>query len=275
MRSLILAAGRGSRMGSLTDPGPKCLVRLGGRPLLEWQVAALTEAGCGTIAVVGGYQADRLRDSRWQLFVNGRWSETNMVASLLSAVPWIDEEPVVVSYSDIVYDPDAPRRLALAPGDLAITYDRLWRSLWEERFADPLRDAETFEVDTEGRLVEIGARARSLDEVKGQYMGLLRFTPKAVSAVRDVVAGLPDEQARRLDMTSLLRRLLAKGFPIGTVPVDGRWCEVDSETDLALYEAHLASSTPWVHDFRWAGSAQGTAATVTSGQDDPSEAAGR
>jgi choline kinase len=161
-------------MGNLTDPGPKCLVRLAGRSLLEWQMAALTEADCGPIAVVGGYQADRLRDSRWQLFVNDRWSETNMVASLLSAVPWIDEEPVVVSYSDIVYDPDAPRRLANAPGDLVITYDRLWRSLWEERFEDPLRDAETFEVDSEGRLLEIGSRARSLDEVKGQSFGSLR-----------------------------------------------------------------------------------------------------
>ena len=52
MRAIILAAGRGSRMGSLTDRVPKCLVSLAGRPLLEWQKAALRKAGIDTVALI-------------------------------------------------------------------------------------------------------------------------------------------------------------------------------------------------------------------------------
>ena len=37
MRAIILAAGRGSRMGALTDPAPKCLTTLAGQTLLDWQ----------------------------------------------------------------------------------------------------------------------------------------------------------------------------------------------------------------------------------------------
>ena len=44
MRGLILAAGRGSRMGALGDDRPKCLVELDGRPLLDRQIAALRAA---------------------------------------------------------------------------------------------------------------------------------------------------------------------------------------------------------------------------------------
>ena len=45
MKGIILAAGRGSRMGVLTDERPKCLTVLAGRTLLEWQIEAMRKAG--------------------------------------------------------------------------------------------------------------------------------------------------------------------------------------------------------------------------------------
>ena len=41
IRAVILAAGRGSRMGHLGNDRPKCLVELEGKPLIERQIAAL------------------------------------------------------------------------------------------------------------------------------------------------------------------------------------------------------------------------------------------
>ena len=55
MRAIILAAGRGSRMKTLTEKIPKCLVHLREKPLIEWQLAAIREAGITEIAVVTGY----------------------------------------------------------------------------------------------------------------------------------------------------------------------------------------------------------------------------
>ncbi|MGB1007851.1 MAG: NTP transferase domain-containing protein, partial [Thalassobaculaceae bacterium] len=42
---MVLAAGRGSRMGRATDDQPKGMVALHGRPLLAWQIDALRSAG--------------------------------------------------------------------------------------------------------------------------------------------------------------------------------------------------------------------------------------
>ena len=144
MRALILAAGRGSRMRALTQDRPKCLVPIAGRPLLYWQLAALRAAGLRQIAIVRGYLAEYLTPPGCTLLDNPRWAQTNMVATLTCADDWLQADSCIVSYADIVYHPDHVRALAQAPGDLAITYDRLWQELWADRFHDPLRDAETF-----------------------------------------------------------------------------------------------------------------------------------
>ena len=66
--------------------------------------------------------------------------------------------------------------------------------------------------------------------------GLLRFTPRGWQEVESCLAELTAEQADRLDMTSLLQRLLDREVTIGTVAIDEPWFEVDSENDLRLYE---------------------------------------
>lgn len=239
MRGLILAAGRGSRLGNLSDDRPKCLVELHGKPLLEYQLAALRHGGISEIGVVRGYRAGMIDHPDLQYFNNERWAETNMLASLATAKTWLLSGTVMVSYADIFYRSEVVRNLAAAPGELVISYDRNWQSLWARRFADPLADAETFRVAADGRLLEIGGRTTRIDDIQGQYMGLLKFTPAAWDAVEAVLAPLDETTRNRLDMTGLLRRLLVTGFPIHTVGIDGQWGEIDNAQDLALYEAMI------------------------------------
>ena len=51
-RALILAAGRGSRMKEGTAEKPKCLNKIAGRPLLNWQLDALKAAGVDKVGLV-------------------------------------------------------------------------------------------------------------------------------------------------------------------------------------------------------------------------------
>jgi len=239
MRAVILAAGRGSRMGQLGDGRPKCLVELRGKPLIEYQIAALRRGGVDEIGVVRGYRAEMIDFPDLVYFSNERWAETNMVMSLATAASWLSSSPVVVSYADIFYCSEVVRRLAAAPGNLVISYDRDWRSLWERRFANPLADAETFRIDGEGTLLEIGGKTTEIENIQGQYMGLLKFTPAAWSAVEALLGSLDQNTRDRIDMTGLLRRLLAANFPIHTVATNGQWGEVDNPQDAALYEAMI------------------------------------
>jgi choline kinase len=237
MRAIILAAGRGARMRTLTDERPKCLVELDGRPLLDWQLAALRAAGISEIGIVTGYRRELL--SPWALaeFYNARWEQTNMVASLATAGAWLEETACIVSYADIFYEAAAVQLLARSDAALAVTYDVNWRELWTRRFEDPLSDAETFRLGPGGRLLEIGRKPRSLNEIQGQYMGLLRFTPAAWSEVERIRNGLTDDERDRMHMTGTLQRVIdADRLPVIGIPFSGLWGEVDSPEDLASYQ---------------------------------------
>lgn len=230
--AIILAAGRGSRLGALTDERPKCLVPLAGQPLLYWQIRALREAGIERIVVVCGYRSELLSGFSVETRLNADWERTNMVSSLLCARDVIGPA-VIVSYSDIVYEADVVRRLRAAPGHLAITYDVQWLDLWSRRFVDPLSDAETFQLDAEGRVAEIGSRTSTIDEIQGQYMGLLKLDGTALQWI-EAVAGEEPNGGAKLDVTGLLRRLIARQHPVEAVQVKGGWCEVDSPQDLQV-----------------------------------------
>jgi choline kinase len=238
MKAIILAAGRGSRMKDLTEERPKCLVELRGKSLLDWQLDSLRAAGIDEIAIVTGYQRERLANRELVEFHNTRWAETNMVSSLTCALTWLQAEPCIVSYSDIFYSPVAVQSLMACSASLAVTYDPNWLKLWTQRFGDPLLDAETFRLTVEYNLKEIGNKPKSVHEVEGQYMGLLRFTPEGWSEMLRIRTGMTSEQCDKMHMTGTLQKVIDAGrVTIAAVPYTGEWGEIDSAADLASYNA--------------------------------------
>jgi len=233
MKAIILAAGRGSRMKDLTDERPKCLVELRGKVLLDWQLEALRSAGIVEIAIVTGYKRQLLANRGLVEFHNARWAETNMVSSLACAQDWLQAEPCIVSYSDIFYSPMAVQSLITCEASLAVTYDPNWLELWAQRFGDPLLDAESFRLNPDQTLTEIGNKPLSVDEVQGQYMGLLRLTPNGWKEILRIRAGLSSEERDKMHMTGTLQKVIDAGsVEIAAVPYAGEWGEVDSAEDL-------------------------------------------
>jgi choline kinase len=194
------------------------------------------------IGIVRGYQGQVLDRPGVTFFENPRWAETNMVRSLECAAAWLRESPCLVSYADIVYFESTVRALNATTANLALTFDLNWRRQWEARFGDPLLDAETFAVNAEGFVTDIGRRPTRLDEINGQYMGLLKITPDGWRAVEHALAAA-GAAADRLDMTSLFQRLIAAGTPVTGVPVSDPWFEIDSQTDLDVCERELRAQT--------------------------------
>ena len=60
MKAVILAGGYGKRLRPLTDQVPKSLIDLGGRPIIEWQVAWLKGFGISSFVVLAGHLREKL-----------------------------------------------------------------------------------------------------------------------------------------------------------------------------------------------------------------------
>jgi len=240
MRGIILAAGRGSRMGDLTNHFPKCRTVLHGKELIQWQLDAMKGASIEEISIVRGYLPETF-DFNVKYFENKRWSHTNILTSLISANEWLDRYTCITSYSDIVYSANTINKLASFTGDIVITYDPNWSELWQMRFDNPLSDAENFKLDGD-RLIEIGLKASSIEEIEGQYMGLLKFTPAGWLKVKEYLARLSQKEIDNIDITNLLRRLIKLGIVINAVAITDKWFEVDSESDLKIYSSKYKTS---------------------------------
>lgn len=243
---VILAAGRGSRLGAHTDEMPKCLVPFAGRPLIEWQLRTLSEAGLDDVTLVTGYKSDRLEALGLPYRHNPHWRSTNMVASLLCADDILhSDKNMIVAYSDIVYEPGVLVALANTPGDIVTVVDLDWLTLWQARNDDPLSDAETLKLDEQGHILEIGRRPRALDEIDGQYIGLTRFSASGKRAVLGLMAKAetgdwaPRRPPALMHFTDLLAGLIEVGSKVRAAPIYGGWLEVDTASDLETYEAML------------------------------------
>lgn len=235
MKAIILAAGRGKRMGEHTINKPKCLISFSGKTLLEWQIKKLNNAGITKIAIVTGYCAEKLHNHKLNFFLNKDWNNTNMVSSLLCAETWLKNESCIISYADILYPSEVVIRLMKDTNDIALAYDKNWRNLWTKRFENPLNDAETFQVNDQGFITEIGNNPTDISEIEGQYMGLIKITPRGFHIIANFLKYLDPTKVKNMDMTMLFRLLISNGVRIHSVALTEPWLEFDNPNDIKVY----------------------------------------
>jgi len=237
MKAVILAAGEGTRLRPYTLDRPKCLVEIEGRSLLYRQLDILVAEQIHPIIIVGGYRSEMLQLPITELCINPRFSETNMVWTLFCAETHL-EGGAVVSYGDIVYSREVLLTLLKSEADIAVTIDMDWEAYWRVRNENPLDDAETLKLSSDGRILEIGQKPKSLDEIEGQYMGLMKFSDKGVAMMRKVFydakenGNLRDNPVEKAYMTDLLQAMIDMGYRVDSVPVHGGWVEVDTVEDV-------------------------------------------
>ena len=237
MKALILAAGEGVRLRPYTLDRPKCMVEIGGKSLLERQLAVMETEGIDPVILIGGYRSEMLHRFEVPVRVNPRYFETNMLWTLFCAEPDLEGE-LIVSYGDIVYSRENLRALKESAADIAVVIDLDWESYWRSRNEDPLADAETLKLSQDGQILEIGKKPKTFQDIEGQYMGLMKFSATGVKALKEffhaakatgMLQGKPLEKAY---MTDLLQAMIEAGYVVSSVCVHGKWVEIDTVADL-------------------------------------------
>lgn len=243
-KALILAAGEGTRLRPLTNNTPKCLVPLVGRSLLERQIETLKSEGIHDIHIATGYEAVQIEKLGFDTSYNEHFQKTNMVESLFSAIDFIKscDEDLIISYGDIVYNPENLNKLIQSNSEIALMIDKNWRELWSLRLDNPLDDAETLILGPDGLILELGQKPKSYEQIHGQYTGLIKVRHDKINEFVECYLSL-DRQGtydgnnfHNMYMTSFLQILINHHWEVKAVEVQSGWLEVDSIDDLEAYE---------------------------------------
>lgn len=119
MKALILAAGVARRLYPLTLETPKCLLRVGSHPIIDYQLSSLQSGGVTDVAVVVGYFREKVEEHLQSNFpaldftfiTNEHFFETNTAYSLFLASRYMADTDIILMNGDVLYPSELLRRV--------------------------------------------------------------------------------------------------------------------------------------------------------------------
>jgi 2-aminoethylphosphonate-pyruvate transaminase len=224
--AVILAAGRGVRLGALGRETPKGFLQLAGTTLIERSIAALRDAGIERIVIVTGHLAAHYADlagrlGAWVTLVhNAEYATSGSLVSLIAVGPL--EEPYLLVESDLLYERRAPRLLMQSSSPDVLLASGTTGS-----------GDEVYVGAEAGLLVDLNKQLAGLRGTRaGELVGLTRVSP-ALHAHILSEAGRLLAHTRQVDYEAALVAA-AVHHPLPVLVVDDLlWTEVDDEKHLA------------------------------------------
>jgi UDP-N-acetylglucosamine diphosphorylase / glucose-1-phosphate thymidylyltransferase / UDP-N-acetylgalactosamine diphosphorylase / glucosamine-1-phosphate N-acetyltransferase / galactosamine-1-phosphate N-acetyltransferase len=226
MQVVILAAGRGTRMGALTERRPKPMLPLVGRPKLAYTIEHLPEE-IDEVIVVVGYLGDQIRDYFKETFAGRRMhyveqDTLNGSAGALSLVrDRVRGKFLVLNGDDLYHRDDLVRMFQY---DVAL-------------LACEMEDTSPFgvlETDKEGQLVAIIERPHGPEYTivnTGAYVLPPDFFDYPLVAISETEYGLPQTVMQLRDQHTITVERTTRWVPIGT-PADLKTAESTLATFL-------------------------------------------
>ena len=223
---------------------PKCMVELAGHSLLSRQLSSIKKCKIPIedIALVGGYKIEALEKFNLKIFLNSQYLSTNMVATLFCAREFmIQDEDLIISYGDIIYEEKVLKALLSGNEEICIAADKYWERLWRLRMSNPLDDAETFIMDDNLYIKELGKNPATISQVQAQYMGLIKVRGDMVSRFIDIYdqidrnANFDAHNFDNMYMTSFIQHFIDLGWQVKAKLVKNGWLEIDTVSDLDCY----------------------------------------
>jgi dTDP-glucose pyrophosphorylase len=251
MKAVILAAGKGTRMGELTTELPKPMLQVQSKPILEHILAGLLQAGIRDIFIVTGFKAEAIEN----YFGNGKKWGTNIVCGRqLSqdgtgraadvARTFIGNSPFLLTYGDILVPPQ--------------TYQQMLDRYQQGSFFGVITVTRGQDVTQGGlnffdeqfrlkRLVEKPSAAQ-LDQLRREgwlktgdpvwyNAGIYIFQP----ALFDFTDKLQKSPRGEYELTDAIIALVNSGHKLAGLEIQGRWVDVRDPATLAKLQAESST----------------------------------
>jgi choline kinase len=235
MKAVILAAGVGKRLWTLTQHRPKCLIEIGGRTLLHRYLENVAGLGMRRATIVVGYKQEMIRSAVaaesygvWVDFLENEQFHRGSISSLWIARTALDDD-VLIMDADVLFHRDILRRLVQSPTPNCLLMDESVKQTGEECMV----------VVQGGRVVALTKQIPSRYDYAGEGVGFLKVRHADTSAVVSSLKPYVDRDQWNMEYEDALLEFFGQ-VKVGCERIGGLpWTEIDFPEDVTKAEREI------------------------------------
>ena len=234
-KAVILAAGRGTRMRELTSELPKPMIKVRGKPVLQYIVEGLCNAGVRDLLLVVGYRADSVQEffsdgSRYNVAIRYATQTvqdgTGRVVDL--SRDFVGNRPFILAYGDILVDPTNYKRLVDLPDDA--------EALLTVTRGEDVSKGGAVIINDESDVLDVREKPKPGEPTSPWYnAGLYAFRP----SIFDFTAKLKPSPRGEYELTDAICDLAHSGKKVKALELTGEWADVRDPDILSRLNSQL------------------------------------
>ena len=232
MKSIIIAAGKGSRIPEFTKDIPKSLIKINNKSLLKRQIDQMRNFKIKHIAIVKGYKSNKINFENIKYFYNLDYKINEQLDSLMVANKWFTDD-LLVSFSDIIYENSILKKIIKSKYDFTIAVQKNWKKKYKDRFDHPISQADKVSIRNK-KIYDIGKKI-SENKANGEFLGIFKLSKNMCKNVMKEYKKLNKiKKTNKLQLHNFFQYLIKKNFNIKPTFVNGKYMEIDTYNDFTI-----------------------------------------
>ena len=220
MDALILAAGRGTRMGNIDKP--KCLLDIGGITMIDYQINCFKNIGINQIFVVTGYNSEMIREhvtEQVTYIQNNDYASTNNLYSLWAANEVMNDDFVCV-YGDLFFDKQILQNCINDNNNVCLVLERKIRN-------------ETMKARIANNYVTEVNKLIPMELANGNFIGIAKFKKQIIPFLFKEISKLINDGNYNSYYTAAIESMIKNGSKINYVETNNlSWLDVDEKYEF-------------------------------------------
>tara|TARA_B100000787_G_C16157749_1_gene279809 strand:+ start:317 stop:1027 length:711 start_codon:yes stop_codon:yes gene_type:complete len=230
IKAIILAAGKGSRLGNLTKETPKCLLEIPEKKIkiIDWQIKFLRKNKIKDILVVTGFESNKIKSYlknkvRYKYFAN--YNNSNNLMTMHSIKEEFNESFICI-FSDLIFEEKILKLLIKKKGDIIPVIDKT------ESMPGTMR-IKTYTK----KLKDIGSHIPA-SKGDGNFIGMCKFSKKGSLLLKKELEKINENNKDYY--TLAIKNLIKKKVFIDFLDIsDLFWQEIDDVNDYKKLKTNI------------------------------------
>jgi choline kinase len=223
MQGVILAAGRGTRMGGMDMP--KCLLKIGNLSLIQYQLSCFRQLGIDDVMIITGYNEHMIKehlvterlDIKYEF--NENFDSTNNLYSLFKAKNFVKDDFICL-HADLLFHRKILKKCYEHAADICSVVEKNTRS-------------ETLRVKIEnGKILQIN-KTMSINSADGNFIGMVKFQKAIHKALFDEMSEYIEQENRDAYFVAAIEKMIEHGISVEFIETENLpWIDIDEKAEF-------------------------------------------